>query len=60
MASSGRTALIALYRSAGGANWTRRDNWDTDADLSEWYGVKVDDLGRVKTLDLDGNNLQGT
>ncbi|CAM9791799.1 unnamed protein product [Ectocarpus sp. 8 AP-2014] len=59
MASTDREALIALFRSTGGAGWERRDNWDTDAVLATWDGVEVNDQGRVVGLDLSSNNLQG-
>lgn len=54
-----RDALFALYRSAGGKGWKRSDNWGTDADLSQWQGVKVDHQGRVVELDLCRHNLEG-
>ncbi|CAM9231843.1 unnamed protein product, partial [Ectocarpus sp. 8 AP-2014] len=47
MSSTDREALIALFRSTGGAGWVRRDNWGTDDVLATWYGVKVNDQGRV-------------
>ncbi|CAN0201479.1 unnamed protein product, partial [Ectocarpus fasciculatus] len=59
MASTDREALIALFRSTGGVRWRRRDNWDTDAVLATWYGVEVNDQGRVARLYLEANNLQG-
>ena len=34
-----RPFLGALYLSTDGGNWTRNDNWLTDAPLGEWYGV---------------------
>lgn len=60
MASTDRDTLVALFRSTDGANWTLNSGWDTDADLSQWYGVKVNDEGRVVRLSLGGNNLRGT
>lgn len=54
-----RATLRALFHSTGGANWLQNDNWDTDAVLSLWHGVKVDDQGRVMKLGLQNNNLQG-
>ncbi|CAM9896761.1 unnamed protein product, partial [Ectocarpus sp. 8 AP-2014] len=45
MSSTDREALIALFRSIGGAGWMQRDNWDTDAVLATWYGVEVNDQG---------------
>lgn len=59
MASADRASLVALFRATGGTSWKRSDNWNTDADLSKWYGVKVNDQGRVVKLDLNRNNLQG-
>lgn len=53
MASTDRDLLIALI---GGGEW---DHWDTEADLSDWYGVKVSDQGRVVELDLSSCNLRG-
>lgn len=55
-----RIALLALYGLTGGATWNNNDNWDTDADLSLWHGVEVNAQGRVVTLKLPYNNLQGT
>ncbi|CAN0466625.1 unnamed protein product, partial [Scytosiphon promiscuus] len=58
MASRDRHALIALYNATGGANWEDSTNWNTDAGLSEWYGVEVHE-GRVVKLSLHLNNLEG-
>ena len=55
-----REALVALYDAMDGANWTRSDNWDTDAPLERWYGVELDDNGQVIELDLSNNQLSGT
>ncbi|CAM9447935.1 unnamed protein product [Ectocarpus sp. 12 AP-2014] len=59
MAFTDREALIALFRSTGGAGWRRRGNWGTDAELATWNGVEVNGHGRVVKLDLTRNNLQG-
>ena len=53
-----RDALIALYQSTGGENWTNNTNWCTDKPLSKWYGVNVSD-NRVTSLSLAYNNLVG-
>ena len=58
--SPDRVALTALYVATNGANWTRSDNWDTNAPLDQWHGVTVDDNGRVIGLDLSANQLSGT
>ena len=59
-AATERAALTALYRAAGGPNWTRNDNWLGDAPLAAWYGVVADDNGRVTELNLPANGLIGT
>lgn len=53
-------ALIDLYNSTGGKNWTRNDNWCSDRPLGEWYGVNVNDKGRVTEILLNDNGLNGT
>ena len=52
-----RATLIALYNGTNGDNWTRNDNWLTEAPLSEWHGVRTDGDGRVQELNLANNNL---
>ena len=58
-----RAALVALYEATtdprAGLIWSRDDNWLTDAPLKDWYGVGVDDDGRVTSLDLNTNRLSG-
>ena len=58
--SPDREALTALYNALDGANWTNRTNWLSDEPLEKWYGVTVDDNGRVVGLELDENRLSGT
>lgn len=60
MVDMDRAALIDLYNSTDGDNWTDNTNWCTDADLSEWYGVTTDSDGRVSQLDCFKNNLVGS
>ena len=51
--------LVALYNATNGYNWTRNDNWLTDAPIGEWHGVETDEDGRVVELDLEDNQLSG-
>ncbi|MEM9837079.1 MAG: right-handed parallel beta-helix repeat-containing protein, partial [Bacteroidota bacterium] len=58
-------ALMALYNSTGGDNWTNKgtnmdptsttEGWGMDCLPCDWYGVTCTD-GRVTSIDLDGNN----
>ena len=57
--SPDRVALVALFESANGKSWSNSDNWGTDAPLNEWYGVELDSLGRVRSVNLSANNLAG-
>ena len=56
---SDRIALAAFYRATGGDDWTDNTNWLSDAPPREWYGVDVEGSGRVSTLRLRDNNLNG-
>ena len=47
-----RAALVALYTAAGGPNWTRNTNWNTEAAVSDWYVVTTDEAGSVTDLYL--------
>ncbi len=53
-------ALVALYNSTDGPNWTNNSGWlDPETVLADWYGVTVND-GRVTQIYLGDNNLSGT
>ena len=54
-----RAALIALYEATDGDNWTDNSGWMSAAPMAGWYGVSVDDNGRVTQLKLRENNLEG-
>lgn len=54
-----REALAALYAATDGPNWTRSDNWLSNAPLDEWYGVVTNDEGQVRWLTLWDNGLKG-
>ena len=51
--------LQAFYEATGGEGWTHDDNWLTGRPLDTWYGVRVDEDGRVTDLDLEFNGLRG-
>jgi Leucine-rich repeat (LRR) protein len=57
-----REALIALYNSTDGDNWTNTDGWMGAAGTEcDWYGVTCDGGGTtVVELSLRNNNLSGT
>ncbi|CAB1103820.1 unnamed protein product [Ectocarpus sp. CCAP 1310/34] len=59
MAQTDREALGAFYNATGGPNWEHNNNWNADADPSEWLGIETNDQGRVVRLSLGSNNLQG-
>ena len=56
---SDREVLEALYDVTGGPDWTHNENWRTDAPLGEWYGVEVDNQGKVVELGFVANRLTG-
>ena len=59
-----REALNELYKVTGGlkshpGGWKRKDNWGRAAlPLKSWYGVTVDEEGRVTKLLLSSNHLR--
>ena len=53
-AAADRAALEALYEATGGDEWANNTNWLTDAPLGDWFGVEVDEDGRVTGLRLGG------
>ena len=55
-----REVLVALYESAGGDNWVTRTNWLSDQPMAQWYGIRIGDDGRVVTIDLGNNGLEGS
>jgi Leucine-rich repeat (LRR) protein len=55
---SERNALIALYDSTDGDNWTTKTNWKSASDVSTWYGVTVVS-DHVTEIILTDNNLVG-
>ena len=54
-----RDALVALYNSTHGPNWTNNANWLSDKPMGQWHGVTTDARGRVTHLDLADNRLTG-
>ena len=58
-AGEDRAALAAIYRATNGPEWLRSDNWLSDSPLGEWWGVKTNARGRVRSLILGLNGLRG-
>ena len=54
-----REALEVLYETTGGPDWNESGNWLTLAPLEVWHGVRTDADGRVTSLDLQKNGLEG-
>ena len=58
--STDREILIAFYHATNGADWTKNENWMSDAPLDTWFGVGTDSSGRVVRLTLKDNLLSGS
>ena len=55
-----RDALIALYNSTSGADWTNNAGWMGAAGTEcDWYGITCSN-GSVTELRLSGNSLSGS
>ena len=57
---SSREALLCFYHRTLPQRWTNGTNWDTEANLSRWYGVTIDVAGHPISLNLNDNRLEGT
>src|SRR5580658_8059275 len=53
-------AMVDLYNSTNGPNWTNHTNWLTSAPMYTWYGILTGDSAHVEVLSLANNNLVGT
>lgn len=61
--TSERDALVALYNSTDGANWTNNTNWNTAEPVSSWFGVTVENImgiDHITKIEINDNNLNGT
>ena len=54
-----RVALTALYDATGGQDWKTNDGWLSDDPLDQWLRVTTDEDGRVTSLDVGSNRLDG-
>ncbi|WP_281635416.1 leucine-rich repeat domain-containing protein [Flavobacterium marginilacus] len=55
-----KDALLALYNSTNGNNWTNKTGWDFNTPVTAaWYGITVSD-GHVVRIFLNNNQLSGT
>jgi len=61
VATQDSLALVALYNSTAGDNWTFKTNWlnTIGIPVSQWHGIKVVN-NRVAEITLFQNNLIGT
>lgn len=55
-----RDALIDIYKSLDGDNWTNNRNWCSDKPVGDWFGVDTDYNGFVWQIHIDNNNLSGS
>src|SRR5690349_18274190 len=62
--TSDSLALIDLYNSTNGPDWTNHTNWLTKNPVNTWYGISVLNTGAsgssVYKITLGFNNLNGT
>ncbi len=56
-----RTILERFYEGTDGDSWTESNGWgDANVALERWYGIETDLLGRVVSIELGNNGLDGT
>ena len=54
-----RAVLSEFYSVTEGATWDDNSNWLSDRPVREWFGVTVNEAGRVNGLYLSDNHLSG-
>ena len=54
-----REILEIFYEATGGEDWEENEDWLSDEDIDDWYGVSAN-RGKVTGLLLYENNLAGT
>ena len=50
---------MTLFNATDGEFWSNNSNWLSETTLDEWFGVRVDETGRVSGLGLAHNGLRG-
>ncbi|NNF33244.1 MAG: hypothetical protein HKN68_04000, partial [Saprospiraceae bacterium] len=53
-------ALMDIYNATSGENWNNNDNWGSDCDICDWYGISCDVNGNVTGINLYNNGLSGS
>jgi len=56
ISSSEKEALVKLYKTTNGSQWTNK--WDLNTPVDSWYGVKIQN-DKVIALNLSSNHLVG-
>ena len=54
-----KKALVLIYESLVGTEWTKNGRWLTNPEPHTWSGVVLDQRGRVTKIMLPNNKLQG-
>ena len=57
---SDRDILHVLYEATNGSGWEQSDGWLSDTPLGNWYGIETDANGRVASIDMSRNGLEGS
>lgn len=63
--ASERETLVRLFQATGGEFWENNENWNTDAPICSWWGLRCEDGDLqdeegVTSIILDQNGLSGT
>jgi hypothetical protein len=56
---SDQEVLALFFRDAKGSQWSRNDNWLSNARYGKWFGIVADEGGHVKDINLNDNCLKG-
>ncbi|MBB3697523.1 hypothetical protein KMW28_05035 [Flammeovirga yaeyamensis] len=54
-----KQALLAIYNEMDGPNWNEDHDFNSDKPVREWRNLKVDNNGKLISLNLSGKGLKG-
>ena len=50
-------ALVEIYSTTNGPEWI--NTWNLNNPINNWYGIFLNNMGCVDSINLDNNNLEG-
>ena len=55
-----RVVVASFFEALGGRNWNNHTYWMSNTSVCSWFGIGCDDEGKVTSLSLPKNNVEGS